>query len=155
MSIDSGRHEEATALVVGRPFLRVGWWRDERPVVGSSDPYGRRYWLPIIGPTCFLLAQSLSNALTRTPERAHPVTVPTSPLAESLGVGGSLGPHAPLVRTVARLVMFDLAIPENGVLAVSTGWPLLSHRQHRRLPAWLADLHRHDLAQVTDGRRSA
>src|SRR5262249_17301093 len=106
--------------------------------------------------TCYLLAQQLGDTLTLTSESAqHPVAVPASRLAEALGIGGSLGPHAPLVRSVARLALFDLAIADNDVLALSSGWPLLSHRQHRRLPAWLAEQHTRDLAHVIDTRRSA
>jgi hypothetical protein len=135
--------------------LRVAWWRSPRLIVDLRDDYGRRYWLPIIGPTCYLLAQQLGDTLARTSESAHPVTVPASRLAEAVGIGGSLGPHAPLVRSVARLALFDLAIADDNVLALSPGWPLLSHRQHRRLPAWLAEQHTRDIAQVIETRRSA
>jgi hypothetical protein len=156
MSADSRQHaEEATNLVAGHTVVRVGWRRPQRPIVELSSPYGRRYWLPIIGPTCYLLAQSLGDALARTPDAAHPITIPVARLAESLGIGGSLSPHALLVRTVARLALFDLATPHDGVLALSAGWPLLSHRQHRRLPAWLAEQHRDDLADVIGTYRSA
>jgi hypothetical protein len=156
MSADSRRHaQQVTTMVTGSAVLRVAWWRSPLLTVDLGDDYGRRYWLPIIGPTCYLLAQQLGDTLTRTSESAHPVTVPARRLAEALGIGGSLGPHAALVRSVARLALFDLAIADDGVLALSSGWPLLSHRQHRRLPAWLAEQHTRDLAQVIDTRRSA
>jgi hypothetical protein len=156
MSADSRRHaQQATTLVTGNAVLRVAWWRSPRQVLDLGDDYGRRYWLPIIGPTCYLLAQQLGDTLTCTSENAHPVTAPASRLAEALGIGGSLGPHAPLVRSIARLALFDLAIADDGVVSLCCGWPLLSHRQHRRLPAWLAEQHARDLARAIDTRRSA
>jgi hypothetical protein len=156
MSADSRRYaEEATKLVAGSAQVRVAWWRSQRKVVDFDSEYGRSYWLPIVGPTCYLLARSLGSALGRMPDTAHSITVPTSRMAESLGIGESLGPHAPLVRSIARLALFDLAMPDDGVLMLCTGWPLLSHRQHRRLPAWLAEQHGHDLARLMDTRRSA
>lgn len=156
MSADSRQYaEQATKLVTGNTQLRVVWWRSQRQVVDLDSEYGRSYWLPIVGPTCYLLVRSLGNALARTPETEHPITVPTSRMAESLGIGESLGPHAPLVRSIARLALFDLAMPHDDALMLCAGWPLLSHHQHRRLPAWLAEQHTRDLAHLIDARRSA
>ncbi len=99
MSADSRRHaEQATTMATGNTLLRVAWWQSQRHLVDLTGEYGRSYWLPIVGPTCYLLTQSLGTTLARTPETAHPITVPASRLAESLGISGSLGQHAPLVR---------------------------------------------------------
>jgi hypothetical protein len=139
--------DDAKALVVGSAHLAIARWRVTGPSVDPSSEYARRFWLPIIGPTCFLLAQTLTHTLRRVQDPDH-ISVPTVQLAESIGIGGSLGLHAPLVRSVARLVVFELAMPTNGTLLVRDEWPLLTHRQHRRLPEWLARQHRQDLARV-------
>jgi hypothetical protein len=111
-----------------------------------------------------LLAQTLTDTLRSVPEAQQPVAVPTVQLAEAVGIGGSLGPHAPLVRSVARLVLFELATPMGALLLVRDNWPLLTHSQHRRLPEWLSLQHRRDftrtqsadshIAPVDEGRRA-
>lgn len=140
--------EDAKALVIGSAQIEVARWHFMGPAVDPRDDYARRYWLPIIGPTCFLLAQTLSDTLRSVSEECHPVAVPTVQLAEAVGIGGSLGPHAPLVRSVARLVLFELATPMGTVLFARDKWPPLTHGQHRRLPEWLAVQHRQDLIHM-------
>jgi hypothetical protein len=136
--------DNAKALVIGSAHLAIARWRVTRLGAELHSDYARRFWLPTIGPTCFLLAQTLGDTLRCTPERDH-VTVPTIQLAESIGIGGSTGPHAPLARSVARLALFELAIPVDGMLLVRSEWPVLTQRQLRRLPDWLAHQHTNDL----------
>ena len=128
--------------------IEIARWKVMDSGVDPHDEYARRYWLPIIGPTCYLLAQTLTDTLRSVPEAQQPVAVPTVQLAEAVGIGGSLGPHAPLVRSVARLVLFELATPMGALLLVRDNWPLLTHSQHRRLPEWLSLQHQRDLMRM-------
>ncbi len=145
--------EDARALVIGNAQIEVARWKVMGAGVDPHSEYGRRYWLPIIGPTCYLLAQTFSDTLRSVSEEHHPVGMPTVRLAEAVGIGGSLGPHAPLVRSVTRLVLFELATPIGGVLLARDKWPLLTHRQHRRLPEWLVVQHQRDLVQMQSADR--
>lgn len=140
--------DEAKALVIGSMQIEIARWKVTGSGVDPHDEYARRYWLPIIGPTCYLLAQTLTDTLRSVPEAQQSVAVPTVQLAEAVGIGGSLGPHAPLVRSVARLVLFELATPMGALLLVRDNWPLLTHSQHRRLPEWLSLQHRRDFTRA-------
>lgn len=137
--------DDAKALVVESAQIEIARWSVLAEGVDPHREYARRFWLPIIGPTCFLLAQTLGDTLRHLRDADHTVAVPTVQLAESVGIGGSSGPHAPLTRSVVRLVLFELAAPMGRVLLVRDEWPLLTHRQHHRLPEWLAAQHRRDL----------
>ena len=143
--------DEAKALVIGGTQIEIARWKVAAAGVDPHDEYARSYWLPIIGPTSYLLAQTLAGTLRNVPEGQQPIAVPTIQLAEAVGIGGSLSPNSPLARSVARLVLFELATPMGGLLLVRDEWPLLTHSQHRRLPEWLSARHQRDSMRIQSG----
>lgn len=112
------------------------------------------FWLPVIGPSS-LLAHRLITAGFVTNPNGYRVDLPM--LGREIGLGSGVGRNAPIVRTVARLVHFDLAEIEDGRVGVSTSLPPLTRRQAARLPAHLANRHRqfveHDQALLQGTRR--
>jgi hypothetical protein len=143
--------DEARALVIGSPQIEIARWKVAGAGVDPHDEYARSYWLPIIGPTSYLLAQTLAGALRNVREGQQRVAVPTIQLAEAVGIGASLSANSPLARSVARLVLFELATPLGGLLLVRNEWPLLTHSQHRRLPEWLSAQHQRDSMRIQSG----
>ncbi len=150
MNGDRQSAHEAAKSLVRPPQLLVEEWPSKGLVRPQSD-YARRFVLPIVGPTTYLLGVALAEAAAGA--AGCPVPVPTSQLAESLGLSPSRGPNAPITKSLARLIMFHLAAPKAGTLAVRTSWPLLSHGQHRRLPEWLAHAHAVEIIEITRAHR--
>lgn len=130
--------------------VRVLPWRDElveRLGFAPGDPYVERYWLPVIGPTAFVMLRRLVDGLTDQPEGYD---LDVSLMAECLGLGAGVGEHSSVVRTLRRLgsgrfefVKVNLAprgdrpdpVPS---LYVRLAVPPLARRQILRLPPALA-----------------
>ena len=112
--------------------------------------YVETYWLSVVGPSALWALRRLSAWVEAQPEGFE---LALTDLAQELGLGGSTGRNAPLVRTLARLVVFEMATIDevNGALAVRRMLPPLARRHVRRLPAHLAERHQ---AEVESGRRS-
>jgi hypothetical protein len=106
-----------------------------------TSAYSERYWLPTIGPSATWLYRNLAAGLERHPE-GYPVHLPT--LAREIGLGAGTGRSAPLVKTLVRLVDFQLAEVVDGQFAVRPKLPPLTRRQSARLPEHLADRHRRE-----------
>src|SRR5438094_10508947 len=68
--------------------------------------YAETYWLPVIGPSAMWALRRLSAWAEAEAARVD-VTLPD--LAHELGLGGGTGRNSPIVRTLARLVVFQLA----------------------------------------------
>jgi len=145
--------DEAKALVIGSAHIEIARWKVAGAGVDPHGEYARSYWLPIIGPTSYLLAQTFADTLRNAPEGQQSIALPTIQLAEAVGIGGSLSPNSPLARSVARLVLFELATPMGGLLLVRDEWPPLTHSQHRRLPEWLSAQHQRDSMRIQSGAR--
>lgn len=119
------------------------------PVIESAgyqprSLYAETYWLPVIGPASLWALRRLAAWVDAEPDG---VDVPLADLAHELGLGGGTGRNAPVVRTLARLVFFELAkIDEsrNG-LAVLRMVPPLARRHMFRLPDHLATRHAADV----------
>src|SRR4051812_50122567 len=84
-------------------------WTD--PVVDSlgHDPrswYAETFWLPTLGPTSLLLLRHLADRFDRSTE---PLQLVVAETAAALGLGTGQSENAPLMRSVLRLVQFDLA----------------------------------------------
>ena len=110
--------DEAKALVIDSARIEIARWKIAGAGVDPHGEYVRSYWLPIIGPTSYLLAQTFADTLRNAPEGQQSIALPTIQLAEAVGIGGSLSPNSPLARSVARLVLFELATPMGGLLLV-------------------------------------
>lgn len=123
--------------------VRVLPWRDELvETLGypPDDPYVERYWLPIIGPTAYVMLRRLVAGLADEPEGYD---LDVSLMAECLGLGRGVGEHSPVVRTLRRLGegRFEFVKPGPGsvpVLYVRLAVPPLARRQILRLPPALA-----------------
>lgn len=125
--------------------LRVEALRDELVEAHGHDPrgaYARRFWLPLAGPSVLVTAGFLVAGLERRPEGFE---VDVTLLGQALGLPGTAGANAKIVRTLDRLVRFGLARLHTGgtvpLLRVRTAWPPLTAPQLARLPAFLAEVH--------------
>jgi hypothetical protein len=122
---------------------------DQLPVSALIDPivdptgfdarsaYVETYWLGLLGPSCVLAARRLVAWLEAEPAGFE---ISLVALAGTLGLGSGIGRHAPIVRTLTRLVDFHIAsIAET--YALRRTLPPLSARQVARLPDHLAAAH--------------
>jgi hypothetical protein len=122
-------------------------WAD--PAIDTFDchpesPYSRLGWLPIIGPSSWLVWGTLAAQLRRDPQVSWPLTT----LAEAHGLQRGNGRHGMMRRTLARLCQFHLladAGDDRYLVRLST--PPLSRRQLERLPAYVAELHQSTFAR--------
>jgi hypothetical protein len=121
-------------------------WTD--PVVDTlgHDPrswYAETFWLPTLGPTALLLMRHLADRFDRARPGAS-LTLGVAETAAALGLGTGEGEHGPLMRSVGRLVQFDLACPAPGGehhYAVRRYVPPVNRRHIRRLPPMLQAQH--------------
>ena len=113
--------------------------------------YAETYWLPVIGPSALWALRRLSVWADADPTG---VEVALADLAHELGLGGGTGRNAPMIRTLARLVVFQMAqIDESrDALAVLRLVPPLAQRHLRRLPDHLVERHRAEFGIVAAGR---
>lgn len=126
----------ARRLAAASP-LRVDVYRDESvEQLGYlvTSAYVEFFWLPIIGPSALLTARRLV-----TMADTGPATVPLDELAGALGLGRRHEPGSPVVRTLVRLVYFDLAaVGGDTTFYVRRALGPLPARFRERLPASLA-----------------
>jgi hypothetical protein len=107
----------------------------------GQDPrsdYVEMFWLPILGPSCILAARRLANRFDAEPEGFQ---LAMGPFARSLGLGAGTGRHAPVQRTLGRLVDFGMARVGGGCFALRRSFPPLAARHIERLPGHLARAH--------------
>lgn len=117
----------------------------------TRSTYAETYWLPVIGPSALWALRRLSAWVEAEPGG---VEVALADLAQELGLGGGTGRNAPLVRTLARLVVFQLAAVDESrdALAVLRLVPPLARRHLRRLPDHLAERHQIELESMVASR---
>jgi hypothetical protein len=116
--------------------ITVKPWHDPVVDVLGHDPrsrYVETFWLPTLGPTAVLLLRHLADRFDRNPEGVELTVADTS---HALGVGQRDGASSPIVRTLRRLVQFDLACedPMSDLIAVRRTIPPVAARHLRRLP---------------------
>lgn len=125
-----------TTTVMIRP------WYD--PVVDDDghDPrsrYVETFWLGILGPTATWLIRRLAAGLDRSPDGYQ---IDLECTAQAMGLGFSSGRASPFSKALQRCVMFGLAHPIPGGLAVRRRVPAIAHRHLRRMPDDLQAAHR-------------
>jgi hypothetical protein len=122
--------------------LKVMPWPDPVLDVLGHDPrswYAETFWLPTLGPTALLLMRHLADRFERAPGG---IDLPVADTAAALGLGPRDGQHSPLMRSLNRLVQFDLACSDGDTsIAVRRALPPVHRRHVRRLPAALQAQH--------------
>jgi hypothetical protein len=122
--------------------MRVCSWPD--PVIDrlGHDPhsaYVETYWLGILGPSTTWLMRRLAAGLDLQPDGYD---LDPAETARCLGLGDKGGRSSPFVRSLQRLVKFELAQPSGrDELAVRRRIPPLSRRHLQRLPVSLQESH--------------
>ncbi len=123
--------------------LPVRPWPDGVIDALGHDPrsaYVERFWLGILGPSTTWLLRRLAAGLEASPSGFE---LPLAETARTLGLGDKGGRNSPFMRSLTRLVQFDLPQPQGDpVLAVRRKVPPLSRRQVVRLPDSLQAEHR-------------
>jgi hypothetical protein len=109
-------------------------WLD--PVVDDDgfDPRSRYvevFWLGVLGPTATWLLRRLVAGLERSPEGYD---LDLQATAQAMGLSYSAGRSSPFSKALQRCVMFGLAHPIDGGLAVRRRVPAISFRHLRRMP---------------------
>ncbi|MGB0112702.1 MAG: hypothetical protein WBP59_05740 [Ilumatobacteraceae bacterium] len=123
-------------------------WID--PVVDDDghDPrsrYVETFWLSVLGPTATWTIRRLVAGLEQSPEGYH---VDLGAFARSMGLSYSTARTSPFSKALQRCVMFGVAHPIEGGLAVRRRIPAVSVRHLRRMPEDVQALHR-QWAQTT------
>lgn len=123
-----------TTLSVPTDTLTVKPWPD--PVidelgVDARSAYVETFWLGILGPSTTWLLRRLVARLELSPAGFD---MPLMATATRLGIGHKLGRHSPFVRSLSRLVHFDMAqLRGDTELAVRRKVAPLNRRQVLRL----------------------
>jgi len=122
--------------------LTVRPWPDQVIDALGHHPcsaYVEQFWLGILGPSTTFLLRHLVTSLETAPdgyELALGVT------ARRLGLGDKGGRHSPFMRSLARLVQFELAqLEDEHTLAVRRRIPPLNRRQVLHMPELLQTSH--------------
>ena len=122
--------------------LEVVPWH--QPVVDrlSLDPRGayvEEFWLPVAGPSACWLLRRLADGLDEHPDG---FVIHVEEMSKSLGLGGTVGRHAPFSRALARCAHFGLVqMSAEGRVAVRRCVPGLPQALVLRLPATLQVRH--------------
>ena len=116
-------------------------WADPTLDHTDCDPegtYSRLAWLPLIGPSSWLMWGTLAAQLRREPQ----VTWELATLAEAHGIHRGDGRHGMVRRTLTRLAQFRLLAPlDDDHHLVRLTAPPVTARHLERLPAFVAELH--------------
>ncbi len=120
------------AALVGSITVRP--WID--PVVDDDgfDPRSRYvevFWLGVLGPTATWLLRRLVAGLERSPDGYE---LDLHATAQAMGLSYTSGRTSPFSKALQRCVMFGLAHPIDGGLAVRRRVPPISFRHLRRMP---------------------
>jgi hypothetical protein len=117
-------------------------WPDDVIDRVGFDPraaYVEQFWLGVLGPSTTWLLRRIAAAFDQAPEG---FTLPLGDTARAIGLGDRGGRHSPFLRSVNRIIQFELAAatgPEE--LSVRRFLPPLTRRQLVRLSPQMQDEH--------------
>ncbi|MCU1500813.1 MAG: hypothetical protein JWM12_167 [Ilumatobacteraceae bacterium] len=145
---------------VTEPTLMIVPWHD--PVVDAvgfdaRSTYVELFWLNVLGPTATWLLRRLVSGFDRYPLGYE---LDLDDTARALGLGYTLGTSNPFIRALNRCVLFGVAQPYDGGLAVRRRVPPVAARHLLRMPESLRATHRDWIARppadraVPDGERA-
>lgn len=132
-------------------IMVLPWVDDVIDKVGFDprSPYVERFWLSIIGPSTTWLMRRLAAGFDASPDGFD---LPLGETARALGLGDRGGRHSTLLRTVNRMIQFELArVVGPDQVSVRRRLPPLSRRHTVRLSPALQEAHdRWQAAQLSD-----
>ena len=114
--------------------LTIRPWPDDVIDRVGFDPrsaYVERFWLGVLGPSTTWLLRHVAAGFDDAPEG---FVLPLADTARSIGLGDRGGRHSPFLRSVNRMIQFEMAClfgPDE--LAVRRRMPPLSQRHLARL----------------------
>ena len=129
-------------VTFGSDALDIRPWPDdviEKVGFDPRSPYVERFWLSVIGPSATWLMRRIAAGFDASPDGFR---IPVGETARALGLGDKTGPQSPLLRTVNRLIVFELAHASGpDELTVRRKLAPLSRRHTHRLPPVLQEAH--------------
>jgi hypothetical protein len=129
-------------VTFGSDALSISPWDNEiidRVGFDPRSPYVERFWLGVIGPSTTWLIRRIAAGFDASPDGFE---MPLGETARALGLGDRGGRHSPFLRTVNRMIQFELAqVTGPDQLAVRRRLPPLSRRHTVRLSPALQEAH--------------
>lgn len=128
-------------LPVSEPTVMIVPWHDPVVEAVGYDPlssYVEYFWLNVLGPTATWLLRRLVRGLDRYPLGYE---LDLADTAGALGLGYVQGATNPFLRAMHRCVLFGVAQPYDGGLAVRRRLPPVAGRHLLRMPPSLRETH--------------
>lgn len=113
----------------------------------ARSRYVETFWLGVLGPTASWLLRRLIAGLEQSPD-GYDLDLDTT--ARAMGLSFTSGRSSPFSKALERCVMFGLAHPIDGGLAVRRRIPPVSLRHLRRMPDSLQVTHAMWVQTTTD-----
>jgi hypothetical protein len=104
----------------------------------ARSRYVEVFWLGVLGPTATWLLRRLVAGFEQEPDGYE---LDLDSTAQAMGLSFTAGRSSPFSRALQRCVMFGLAHPIDGGLAVRRRVPAVSFRHLRRMPESLQSEH--------------
>lgn len=117
--------------------IPLSFWPDPKATDNWHDvrsPYFETFYLPTLGPGATVLIRKLRLLALTDAE------IPTFELARACGLSPAVSKWSPIVKSLCRLVQFNLARATEGRYEVRQTVPSLPERHAHRLPPHLQAL---------------
>lgn len=131
-----------TLVTFSSDVLSIRPWADEvidRNGFDPRSPYVERFWLGVLGPSTTWLLRRVAAGFDAAPDGFD---MPLADTARALGLGDRGGRNSPFLRTLNRVIQFELAQVSGATeLSVRRHLPPLSRRHVARLSPALQEAH--------------